>query len=106
MTQTLRGLLVFTSLISLATVAISQGGVTNSMKNAQQVAALHWYAANQTTTVSVGSFPFGMAWDGANFWVVSLSGNTVSKVRANDGAMLGTFATGSSPDGIAYDGTD
>ena len=39
-------------------------------------------------------------------WVANLSDNTVLKVRASDGAILGTFAVGSRPYGVAFDGTD
>jgi hypothetical protein len=34
--------------------------VVNSTQNSSQIATLHWYAANQTTTFSVGSNPAGM----------------------------------------------
>jgi hypothetical protein len=30
----------------------------------------------------------------------------VSKLRASDGALLGTFAAGSQPIGVAFDGTN
>jgi len=80
--------------------------VTNSTKNSQQIATLHWYAANQTTAFRVGTFPFGVAFDGANVWVVNGGDNNVEKLRANGGAVLGTFGVGQSPVGVAFDGAN
>jgi len=63
--------------------------------------------------VMVGGFPVGVspkntAFDGANIWVTHGS-HSVTKLRANDGAVLGTFSVGSaisSPSGIAFDGAN
>ncbi len=55
---------------------------------------------------AVGAGPQGVAFDGANIWVTNNSGNTVSKLRASDGAVLGTFAVGSGPSGVAFDGAN
>jgi hypothetical protein len=63
--------------------------------------------------VTVGVFPAccspkNMAFDGANIWVTQGS-HSVTKLRANDGANLGTFSVGSatsSPSGIAFDGAN
>jgi DNA-binding beta-propeller fold protein YncE len=46
------------------------------------------------------------AFDGANIWVTNSSGSTVSKVRASDGTVLGTFNVGSHPQGLAFDGVN
>ncbi len=98
---------VVTSLACLSAPAQTQNGVTNSTKNPQQIATLHWYAANLTTAFSVGTTPFGVAFDGANVWVVNGGDNDVEKLRANDGAVLGAFSVGqsrASPRGLAFDG--
>ena len=47
-------------------------GVTKSTKNPLQIAILHWYDANLTTTFKVGTFPSGAVFDGANVWVAQL----------------------------------
>jgi len=86
--------------------AWAQGGIVNSTKNPQQLATLHWYAANQTTTFQVGNIPSGVTFDGANMWVVNGTDNTVEKLRANDGAAQGTFAVGQSPQSVAFDGAN
>jgi DNA-binding beta-propeller fold protein YncE len=55
----------------------------------------------------VGSLPNGIAFDGANVWVANSGDNTVSKLRVNDGKMLGTFSVGSFPvNGVAFDGAN
>ena len=46
-----------------------------------------------------------IAFDGFNIWVTNPNENTVTKVRASDGADLGGFPVGAFPNGIAFDGT-
>ena len=46
-------------------------GVTSSMRNPLQIAILHWYNANQTTSFAVGTLPTFVAFDGANIWVTT-----------------------------------
>ena len=55
-------------------------GVVESIKNPSQVATLHWYGANQTTQFSVGTFPCGVVFDGANIWVANVFHGTVTKL--------------------------
>jgi DNA-binding beta-propeller fold protein YncE len=38
--------------------------------------------------------------------VANETNNTVTKLRAADGANLGTFAAGTSPFGVAFDGAN
>jgi len=78
-------------------------GVTSSTKNPLQVALLHWYDANQTASFAVGFQPFALAFDGANIWVANLGSHSVTKLRASDGATLGTFGV-EGPLGVAFDG--
>lgn len=49
----------------------------------------------------VGANPYGVAFDGANVWVV---GGNLTKLRASDGQVLGTFATGGL--GVTFDGAN
>jgi DNA-binding beta-propeller fold protein YncE len=53
----------------------------------------------------VGSFPYGLGFDGANVWVANGEG-TVTKLRACDGKHLGTFKAGGGAIGVAFDGTN
>src|ERR1700692_657932 len=91
----------------LSAIPLQSGAqVVNSTKNPNQIAILHWYGANQTTQFSVGNSPAGVTFDGANIWVTNVGSNTVTKLRANDGAPLGTFSVGSGPGGVAFDGAN
>src|SRR5450432_27877 len=54
----------------------------------------------------VGNSPAFFAFDGANVWVSSSGDDTVTKLRASDGASLGTFATGDGPLWITFDGAN
>jgi|HubBroStandDraft_2_1064218.scaffolds.fasta_scaffold02630_6 DNA-binding beta-propeller fold protein YncE len=37
------------------------------------------------------------------FWIAISGSNSVSKIRARDGAVVGTFSVGDTPDAIAFD---
>jgi Protein of unknown function (DUF1566)/Collagen triple helix repeat (20 copies) len=74
------------------------GGGLKEMK----AALLQWYRQD----FAVGSQPLGVAFDGANIWVANNVGNNVSKLRASDGANLGTFSVGPGPNGVAFDGAN
>jgi hypothetical protein len=39
-------------------------------------------------------------------WVSNTGSNNVTKLRASDGANLGTFPAGSAPEGLAFDGVN
>jgi uncharacterized protein (TIGR03437 family) len=62
--------------------------------------------ANQTASFPVGSGPYGLAFDGANVWVANAYSNTVTKLRANDGTVLGTFDVGIGPLLLTPDGAN
>jgi hypothetical protein len=86
--------------------AISSLRVTASNRNPLQIALLHCYDANLTTTFNVSHAPVGLAFDGANTWVTNYgdgSGNTVTKLQASDSATLGTVSVGESPKNAAFD---
>ncbi len=74
--------------------------------NPLKVALLKWYPANQTTSFKVGNAPRSIVFDGANIWVTNENDDTVSKLRANDGANLGTISVGRTPYGMAFDGAN
>jgi hypothetical protein len=66
--------------------------------NPLRVATLQWYEANQTGLnfpIEVGSTD--VAFDGSNIWVLRPILNRVTKLRASDGANLGTFFCGKRP---------
>jgi hypothetical protein len=95
----------------VALPAVPSIGVTSSTKNPLQIAILHWYDANQTASFAVGTSPLGVAFDGANIWVANVHSNTVTKLRASDGACVGgqparTFPVGTNPEGVAFAGAN
>lgn len=75
--------------------------------NSQQLALKRWYSANQSgASVTVGGSPYGVAFDGSSLWVSNAGNNTVSKIRASDGTILGTFPVGSNPRLVEFDGAN
>src|ERR1022692_229769 len=74
--------------------------------NPLKVALLHWYKADLATTFAVGNQPYGLAFDGANIWCANFFDNTVTKLRASDGAVLGAFPVGTEPIGVTFDGAN
>ncbi|NUQ47215.1 MAG: hypothetical protein HUU22_14420, partial [Phycisphaerae bacterium] len=90
---------------SVQTTAAS--ALAANTRTPQQISLLRWYDAIQTgQTFAVGSNPYGVAFDGANIWVTNSGSSNVTKLRASDGAYLGTFAVGSTPLGVAFDGAN
>src|SRR5262245_49090817 len=51
----------------------------------------------------VGPAPWGMAFDDANIWVTSVNSDTITKLRASDGTLLGTFPAGGQTIFAAFD---
>ena len=77
--------------------------------NPLKVALLKWYGASQLTTYDgalfeVGNDPYGVAFDGQCIWTANNGDGTVTKLRASDGTVLGTFLAGNLANGVAFDG--
>ncbi|HLW89020.1 MAG TPA: hypothetical protein VKR57_11050, partial [Terriglobales bacterium] len=85
---------------------IAAGSGVPPLSNPLKIALLHWYLADTTTSVTVGSQPYGLCFDGANIWSANFNDDTVTKVRANDGQVLGTFKVGAQPYGVTFDGAN
>ena len=121
--QTVGGNKTFTGIVSgdgSALTNINGANITNNTVNASALAS-DTFPNNQNLSrlgqrrwdlleqrVSVGNGPQFAAFDGANIWVANRLNNTVTKLRASDGACIGTctFAVGSSPNGIEFDGAN
>jgi YVTN family beta-propeller protein len=89
----------------IVTGSISEGG--SGAKTPLQIALLRWYDANTTgNSFSVGNTPYGVAFDGASIWVARFNSNNVTKLRASDGTVLGTYPAGSNPEVVAFDGAN
>lgn len=76
-------------------------GPSGSGVNLQKIAMLRWYTL---PPISVGSDPYGIAFDGVNMWVANQSGNSLTKINATTGAVIATISVGSGPTGVAFDG--
>src|ERR1039457_2020996 len=86
---------------SAAQKASGQTGANGAppLVNPLKVALLRWYKANTVFTMfPVGNQPYGIAFDGASIWTANSGDNTVTKLRASDGTVLGTFSSGGSVD--------
>ena len=59
-----------------------------------------------TPTVNSSATAGRAVFDGNNIWVTNHAANSVSKLRASDGAPLCTFPVGPGPTGIAFDGAN
>jgi hypothetical protein len=73
-----------------------------SSSAANRIALLQWWPQS----FSAGETPEQVAFDGANIWVTDSDGNTVTKILASTGAIVGTYAVGKFPQGVAFDGTN
>ncbi len=80
---------------------VSRVGSTVDLDN---VAMLRWDLLNRS--FPVGDGPHAVAFDGANIWVPNVNSDNVTKLRASDGANLGTFPVGNFPFGVAFDGAN
>jgi DNA-binding beta-propeller fold protein YncE len=76
------------------------------------IATLRWdqaplaYGDFAASNNPAGSYPRGLAFDGSSVWVTNEIHNTVTKLRARDGAIIGTFAVGVRPIEAAFDGAN
>ncbi|MCG8408046.1 MAG: hypothetical protein MI923_22840 [Phycisphaerales bacterium] len=80
---------------------VSQLGSTVDLHD---VAMMRWDLLNQK--FPTGESPHAVAFDGANIWVTNRHGDNVTKLRASDGANLGTFPVGNFPVAACFDGAN
>jgi len=73
----------------------------------KQLAMKNWPPTQASQSITVGTTPYGACFDGTNIWVTNTGDNTVSKILANTGEVLGTYTVspGGSPYGVCFDGT-
>ncbi len=95
--------------ISSGTVTVNQLApdvLDDPARNRGLLGSLRWDLLKQQISVTVGSTPKGLAFDGVNIWVANSGAASVTKVRASDGSVQGTFAVGTTPTGVAFDGAN
>jgi DNA-binding beta-propeller fold protein YncE len=98
---------VFLSYGAVAQTEALSRPIQSSVFNRLNVSAMEGYEANaKPAEFSVGSQPYGIAFDGQNLWTANFAEGTVSKLRATDGKVLNTVAVGRAPVGIVFDGNN
>jgi hypothetical protein len=80
--------------------------VDGQQRNLTLIATHRWDILRPQATFGVGTNPEGVAFDGTNIWVTNFSSFNVTKLRASDGANLGTFAVINTADAVVYDGVN
>jgi hypothetical protein len=84
-----------------------QGPPAPGSLDLQLVATLRWDQIPLAYgDFAAGNAPNAVAFDGANIWVTNQVSNTVTKLRASDGANLGTYAVGTNPLALTFDGAN
>ena len=58
------------------------------------------------TPIAVGTYPYGVAFDGTNIWVANYGSNNVSKINVSTNTVAATVSVGAAPHGVAFDGTN
>src|SRR5690348_11125220 len=82
-------------------LSVASGFGASAQPNPLQIALLKW-APNLTTTFETGANPRGLAFDGIYIWIANVASNNVTKLRACDGTLQGTYAVGGQPYGVAF----
>jgi len=90
----------------LAALALVTPAQLLGQSNPNRIALLHWYTANEAASFAVGNVPIHVVFDGSSIWEVNGNDNTVKKLRASDGTVLGTFSVGTGPFNLAFDGAN
>jgi hypothetical protein len=94
-------------LVVFVAAAAMSPAVWGQLATPESVAILRWYAINQSPAeFTVGQQPAGAAFDGANMWIANYQSGSVTKLRAGDGAALGTFVVGGTPSWMTFDGAN
>src|SRR5947209_401321 len=88
------------SILAVITIGAAQSATGQVPLLQRKASLLQWYHKD----FAVGNAPTGLAFDGANIWVTNNEGASVTKIRASDGVILGTFPVGTGPDSIVFDG--
>ena len=66
---------------------------------------LDYFKINKRIDVTVGTAPFGIAFDGSYIWVANSGSNNVSKIDISTDTVVATVTVGNVPRDIAFDGS-
>lgn len=102
------GVLLGTFSAGFNPVRVAFDGANIWVTNSSNVAKLRASDGAIQGAFPVGQGPRALAFDGANIWVANSLSNTVTKLRASDGACVNpcTFSVGTNPSGITFDGAN
>lgn len=89
------------SLLLATSVAFAPAASNPSQTDGTSGGAAAYYSNNFITGAGQG----GIATDGINVWKANSSANTVTKLTAATGALVGTYNTGTGPNAVATDGS-
>src|ERR1700733_7702622 len=91
-----------------ATVLFALQLWAQSPNNPLDIALLAWYPGNISAlfTSNLGADPTELAFDGANIWIANIGASSVTKLRASDGACVGTcvFPVSNGACALVFDG--
>src|SRR3972149_11818578 len=102
----LLGAIFLAAVMSFPSGAFAEGTLLAGPLGLQGPAEPTGSAGGANPPFSGGTHAFRGAFDGANIWIAKYWSNTVTKLRASDGAVEGTFAVGTGPVGVAFDGAN
>jgi hypothetical protein len=88
------------------TAILLTSGAWAQTKNFEAIATLKFYAAAHGNSFAVGTAPGSVLFDGSSIWVANTPVRSITKLRASDGAMLGTFSTPDFAAAMTFDGAD
>lgn len=90
---------------TVTTTQLSADALPNS-HSLTLLGSLRWDVLKGQASFATGTNPVSAAFDGANIWVANLNSFNVTKIRASDGTILGSFpiSGGGNPNSIAFDG--
>jgi YVTN family beta-propeller protein len=72
-----------------------------------QIATMRWdQDPGRPSTVTIGSSPWGVAFDGTSIWASNFGSGTVSKIDPATNTVVATVTVGGNPSGLAFDGTN
>ncbi len=72
-----------------------------------RIAMRRWYDANLTSPqFFVGQGPSAFAFDGVHIWTAAYVAKVVTKIRASDGALVGSFPVPGFPQALTFDGAN
>jgi hypothetical protein len=72
-------------------------------RGSKRAATEQWFTpqtAGNLTLTTVGAFPQQVKFDGSDLWVSNFTAGTVTRVRANDGSVLGTWSGAQNANGL------